>query len=343
MSSENHRLEESIEVYVRKQLTSQRVGYLLGAGSSYLDGFGYPLAGGLWDLIKSRIYDNSVREAIQAKLDDGATGLEHALDLLDDGGSQDTPYRHEVTEAIAQEFVTIKPPIENHAQFLARLSKREESFAKIFSLNYDPLVERAAEYARVRLSDGFLGAEHAFFEPAVFGEQIGRARGSFKGRRFSITARPIQLFKLHGSLGWYESSSTGPRRTSYDSPIPSGTKRLMVPPQRRKAVDTMLPPYSALWSDFRGCLGHDERPINRLVCVGYGFADEHVNTVIEAALVRSDFTLLVLTKELTDEAWKRWSSKTNVAIITKSRSSLRGTASPGHPELWQFERLIKEI
>jgi hypothetical protein len=62
----------------------------------------------------------------------------------------------------------------------------------------------------------------------------------------------------------------------------------------------MLPPYAALWSTFRGSLGHYQNPINRLACFGYGFVDEHVNSVIEAALARTDFTLLIFTKALFD-------------------------------------------
>ena len=72
----------------------------------------------------------------------------------------------------------------------------------------------------------------------------------------------------------------------------------------------MLPPYAALWSAFRGCLGHNATPINRLVCFGYGFRDEPVNAVIEAALARTDFTLLIFTKEMSNVAWNRWSVKT---------------------------------
>ena len=74
---------DQIEKKVREQLGSQRVGYLLGAGSSYLDGAGYPLAFELWGLIKDRLPDESHRTAIQSKLDGGAAGLENALDLLD--------------------------------------------------------------------------------------------------------------------------------------------------------------------------------------------------------------------------------------------------------------------
>ena len=256
----------ALEAKIVEQLKAQRVGYLLGAGSSYLDNAGYPLAFELWDLIKDKITDPQMRAKIQAKLDDGATGIEHALDLLDDGGATDTPYRHLVTEAIADLFILKRPSLDLHTKFVKRLSHRAEPSVKVFSLNYDPLIERAAEVARVRVSDGFLGVEHAYFAPQVFEERIGRIRGSHKGRQFDETIMPIHLLKLHGSLGWYECPQRGVRRCSYGSPLPNGTKRLMVPPQRRKATDTMLPPYSVLWSVFRGCLVQDANPINRLAC-----------------------------------------------------------------------------
>ena len=70
---------EELEAKVAQQLMSQRVGYLLGAGSSHLDGDGYPLAFELWDLIKTSIPDVAKRDDIQAKLDSGAKGIEQAL------------------------------------------------------------------------------------------------------------------------------------------------------------------------------------------------------------------------------------------------------------------------
>ena len=332
----------ALEVKVAEQLKAQRVGFLLGAGSSYLDNTGYPLAFELWDLIKEKITDTQARADIQKKLDSGATGIEDALDLLDDGGANDTPYRHMVTGAIAALFQPKEPTLNLHAKFVMRLSRRGDPAVKIFSLNYDPLLERAAEDARVRLSDGFLGMEHAYFAPEVFDERIGHIRGSHKGRQFDETVKPIHLLKLHGSLGWYECPRRGVRRVAYGSALPAGTKRLMVPPQRRKASDTVLPPYAALWSAFRGCLVHDAKPINRLVCFGYGFGDEHVNAIIEAALARTDFTLLIFAKKISDTAWNRWSVKTNVVVATQSRCSLKGTFGPGHADLWRFENFCEE-
>ncbi len=333
----------SLEVKVAEQLKAQRVGYLLGAGSSYLNDAGYPLAFELWDLIKDRMTDVQKRDDIQAKLDEGVAGIEHALDLLDDGGAIDTPYRHLVTAAIADLFLPKNPNLDMHVEFVRRLSERADPCVKVFSLNYDPLLERAAEAAKVRVLDGFLGVEHAFFNPAIFEERIGRIRGTHKGRQFEETVKPVHILKLHGSLGWYECPQQGVRRCAFGSTPPAGTKRLMVPPQRRKAIDTMLPPYAALWSIFRGCLSHNANPINRLACFGYSFADEHVNAVIEAAMARTDFTLLIFTKAMSDAIWDRWSVKTNAIVVTEARCSLKGTIGPGHTDLWRFERLCKEV
>ncbi|ULA62845.1 MAG: SIR22 domain-containing protein [Nitrospira sp.] len=332
-----------LEAKVAQQLKSQRVGYLLGAGSSYLNNNGYPLAFQLWDKIKGRISDEAKRKEIQDKLDSGANGIEHALDLLDDGGANDTSYRHLVTKAIAEIFISMAPPLDLHAEFVKRIAQRGEPLTKVFSLNYDPLIERAASVVRVRLIDGYTGAEHSYFDPAVFEERIGRIRGTHRSKQFEETVKPIHLLKLHGSLGWYECPTNGIRRCGFSAAPPASAKRLMIPPQRRKAADTMNPPYSALWSAFRGCLGQNATPMNRLVCIGYGFADEHVNTIIDSALARTDFTVLMFTKALADPIWTRWSAKTNAIVVTENRCALKGQIGAGHADLWSFERLAKEV
>jgi hypothetical protein len=332
-----------IEAKVAEQLKAQRVGYLLGAGSSYLDNAGYPLAAELWELIKDRITDEQKRAEIQSKLDQGAVGIEQALDLLDKGGAMDTPYRHLVTEAIADLFLPKNPNLDIHIEFMHRLSQRADPCVKVFNLNYDPLIERAAERARVRLVDGFIGHEHAYFNAAVFSETFLQPRGPRAKPTLHPAGLPIHLYKMHGSLGWYECPTQGVRRCAFGVVPPAHTKRLMVPPQRRKATDTMYPPYATLWSTFRGSMSQDAKPLHRLACFGYGFADEHVNEVIEAALARTDFTLLIFTKALSNTAWSRWSSKANTIVVTETRCSMKGTVGPGHTDLWRFERLCREV
>jgi len=54
--SEPSAFHAKLEQAVRQQLQSQRVGYLLGAGSSYLDGGGYPLTSELWICEEAHAY-----------------------------------------------------------------------------------------------------------------------------------------------------------------------------------------------------------------------------------------------------------------------------------------------
>src|ERR1022692_196637 len=106
-----------LEVKVAEQLNGQRVGYLLGAGSSYLNNSGYPLPAQLWERIRDRITEPAKRAEIQAKLDAGAQGLEHALDLLDHGQTIEGPHRHLVSAAIAEFFEPLMPPLDLHIDF----------------------------------------------------------------------------------------------------------------------------------------------------------------------------------------------------------------------------------
>ncbi|WP_420468517.1 hypothetical protein [Panacagrimonas sp.] len=110
-----------LEAKVAEQLRAQRVGYLLGAGSSYLNGAGYPLAIELWDRIKGRITDVARRAEIQAVLDTRGLGIEDALDQLDNGLVVEGPHRHLVTAAIAELFLTIGPASDVHREFAKRL------------------------------------------------------------------------------------------------------------------------------------------------------------------------------------------------------------------------------
>jgi hypothetical protein len=330
-----------LESKITQQLASQRVGYLLGAGTSFLSGDGFPLESSLWESIKEDVSEPE-RCDIEKKIDEGARGLEHALDLLDDGGVHETPHRFVVTDAIASLFCTITPPLDYHRVFLSRIGTRSEQNIPVFCLNYDPLLERAADAARVSLTDGFRGFEAAYFDPSVFQQSVGIIH---RGRRYP-QFRPIHgnicLFKLHGSLGWYISDGVV-RRSSFSEAIPDESKRLMIPPQRRKATDTMSQPYAALWSEFRGRLRHGPLLINRLVCIGYGMGDEHVNAVLDNALARQDFTLIVFARSLSKDALQRWGGKRNVIVVTNEKCFVYGEVGPGHPDMWSFERLINEV
>jgi hypothetical protein len=95
------------------------------------------------------ITDPTKRGEIQAKLDGSARGIEEALDLLDNGQAVEGPHRHLVTAAIADLFENLFEPLSPslgvHVDFVRRLGHKATPLIKVFSMNYDPLMERAAE------------------------------------------------------------------------------------------------------------------------------------------------------------------------------------------------------
>ena len=187
---------QDIESEIREQTNSKMVGFLMGAGSSYLDGQGYPLSDNLW----KKISDDVPEKERQEKIEDGATGIEHALNLLDTGSVDEKPHPYTVVNAIANHVSTINAPLDNHRLFVSLLSKwKKETPSKIFSLNYDPLIEMTAEVECTGLLDGFQGHDDAFFDTGSFRHTAIVRVGNHRGRQVRGVSGNIRLIKLHGS------------------------------------------------------------------------------------------------------------------------------------------------
>ena len=299
------------------------------------------MAFGIWDIIKDDIPEKE-RSEIQTKLDmDGTEGIEHALDLLDPGGPEPTSHRYTVTEAIAKQFSEITPPIDCHRCFVKAISKRSENFIPVFTLNYDPLIELASDAERLVTVDGFHGFYTASFDPNNFDLVHSRYYNARKGRILRGNSGIIHLYKLHGSMGWFAINGS-PIRLGFNVQLETPGQRLMIPPQYRKAAETTTQPYSALWTRYRTWLVHGPKTLNRLVCIGYGMRDQHVNDVIVNAVCRNDFSLLIFARSLTDDVFQFWSPKENVMIVTNERCSLWGDEGPGHIDLWDFTAICRK-
>ncbi len=73
--------------------------------------------------------------------------------------------------------------------------------ANIFTLNYDTLVEQAADAEGVVLRDGFVGTQRRVFRPESYEQDLYFPAETTEGRvhRFD---RVLHLYKLHGSISW---------------------------------------------------------------------------------------------------------------------------------------------
>ena len=167
---------------------------------------------------------------------------------------------------------------EVHKNFLLRLTEqRARTTCDIFSLNYDTVIEASLEELKLAHTDGFRGAENAYFDPRLYDEK--RESGPY-----------FRLFKLHGSINWVR----GPDETVRRRPakLIEDRRRAVVYPAEQKYVQTQYGIYETLLSRFRNRLRED-RPNNKLLVIGYSFSDEHINVAIEDSILADGSNLTV--------------------------------------------------
>lgn len=157
-----------------------------------------------------------------------------------------------------------------HEHFLDRLTKQKNSKTwDIFSLNYDTIFEATLENLKLPYTDGFRGADNAYFDHTLFGE-VPSDRTFFR------------LYKLHGSVNWIrDDDGTVRRKPGGDT----SKQPAVVYPAEQKYVQTQYGVYETLLGLFRERLRLvQDKPNNKLVVLGYSFGDEHINVAIEDSI-----------------------------------------------------------
>lgn len=236
-----------------------------------------------WALIaqeSTRIEGNDLIEAVLSrvhlKLDavgeaDSLVGLDHVqLAQLEQ------TIRQTIASAVQppQELVPVDLPHHDLARWLGRSSRQRP--VEIFTTNYDLLIERALEDERQPVFDGFVGSHRPFFHP----ESLTRAD-------LAPGSAWVRLWKLHGSVNWSWHEVHGRRRIVRTEPTGSGE---LVLPSSRKYDESRKEPYVALLERLGRFLTQDDA---LLISCGYGFCDEHINSVVFDALAGPSRTHLI--------------------------------------------------
>lgn len=143
---------------------------------------------------------------------------------------------------------------------------------RLFTTNYDTLLEDALALSQVEYWDGFSGGAIAF-------------RTHHYGDYETDREYRAHLFKLHGSIDWYLGRDEQIYRVRHNDPYPDAGKdesRALIYPQATKYVATQRDPFAAQFDSFRQALNKSRD--NVLAICGYSFGDEHINDEIEIAL-----------------------------------------------------------
>lgn len=209
--------------------------------------------------------------------------------------------------------------ISPHLAFFSKLMARDSNLgrAHIFTLNYDTLLEQALELLGIQYFDGFAGKANARFDPSVYGLDVYYPGEIAEGRvrRFD---KFLHLYKLHGSIHWtfsdVEPRARHPDLTGFKKYAESTAAEKVaflvktdlspvgILPTADKFTQTLGMPFSHLFRSFQIRLGI---PQTFFVVMGYGFGDDHVNRIIETALMNPSLVMLVVEPNPESEIVKR--------------------------------------
>jgi hypothetical protein len=164
----------------------------------------------------------------------------------------------------------------------------EHKFLPIFTTNYDSCLEEYVKEADFELVDGF--------SPTRGGREIVWKEDTFDNLRPNMTKRYLLLFKLHGSVTWYDDGGVIKYLSaSIHRPSNERIRNVLIYPAKNKiALDD---PFFTAYDYFQRCLDHSASG----VFIGYSFRDYDTVTKIKSALKFNDKLRLVILSPNADE------------------------------------------
>ncbi len=183
----------------------------------------------------------------------------------------------------------------DHRRLIKKILTRPLNLRRVnlFTLNYDTLIEKAADAEGAVLVDGFVGTLRRIFRPESYDLDFYFPAQTTEGRvhRFD---RALHLYKLHGSITWHRCAANwenpyGLYATFYKQE--ASEDDVQIYPSPLKYGKALGLPYSELFRRFGSAIA---QPQSVLFVIGYGFGDEHVNAIIRQALAIPSFSLVVV-------------------------------------------------
>jgi hypothetical protein len=147
---------------------------------------------------------------------------------------------------------------------------------EVFTTNYDLLMEQALEDLEVPYFDGFVGSRRSFFDLRAVEDNL-------------IPTHWSRLWKIHGSINWYQETVDDEKKVYRSSEIKEGASHLIYP-SHLKYEESRKMPYLALIDQLNRFL---RKKSSFLILCGYSFNDGHLNDTIVNAL-KSNPTAMVL-------------------------------------------------
>lgn len=223
---------------------------------------------------------------------------------------------------------------------LSHASAANPKVARVITTNYDRLIEFAAEYENWGVDSMMVGRYWGKHDPDLSNKL--QVRGiSVKGKTPKLVYRDhIKIFKPHGSLDWFMAGDI-----PMTSCIGSTEEPLIITPGVGKYKKGYGQPFDAHRE--QGNRAIDDAA--SILCIGYGFNDDHLQTHLTAR-IRSGVKTLLLTRGLSDNARKVVNESSNCKALIFNENPLgtmvickEGEKLIPDVQWWDVEYFVKEV
>lgn len=271
---------------------------IVGSGLSAAEGI--PGMGALADELKRRMAgrlsqdDEEIWKKVVEKLNTG-TGLEKALQevqvnlrIEDEIRSITAEFIYTAEQKILEEIIS-KGRTLRFYDYIKKFNVTQSGMA-VITTNYDRLIEYACEYAGIPADSMFVGHYFARLSPEKSRYSFCR-QGSIGKQRIQFAPK-VNIFKPHGSLSWHMINDQ-----PYSIPTADHKNALIITPGANKYREGYYTPF-----DIHRTKANDVIDgANRFIFIGYGFADDHLETHLRPQL-NNGKQGLIITHTLSDTA-----------------------------------------
>ena len=318
---------------------------IVGSGLSAAEGI--PGMGGLADELKAKMPgklqkdDLEVWKKVVEKLD-AEIGLEKALQEVQVNITIEDAIRSVTGEFIYLAEQKILDEMINSGRIL-RFSDYIKRFnidqkgMTVITTNYDRLVECACEYVGIPVDTLFYGNYVAKLAPEE--SKYSFCKQGVVGKQRIQVAPKVNVFKPHGSLSWHMINGQ-----PYSMPTIAHQDALIVTPGANKYREG----YNAPFDVHRTKANEAIDKAQRFIIVGYGFADDHLETHLRRQL-NNGRPALIITHSLSSAAEELVNNCSLIMALVFDGANgtnifYKGeTLNISDKNYWDLRELIKEV
>lgn len=218
------------------------------------------------------------------------------------------------------------------------LSRSTHHEVPIVTTNYDRLAEYAADAAGMVHLNGFAPGYLRNRETST----------PYRIMRGRTRARTARLWKVHGSLDWFERKGNEIVCARFVGQRPAALQPIVVTPGVEKFQRTHAEPFRSIITGADTAL----ETANAALCVGYGFRDKHIEPKLVDRCTDHNIPILVLAKALTHEAreFLRQHAGGNYVAFEEDGTSTRYISSDTpngdiipNTRLWDLDDFLKQF